>query len=185
MHECLLLDKTSGWVTEQKEEFYSEKRCFLDWNSELSRIHFESNCVEAYADWNKKDKKTTSSTKVAIATTDNEVNIITVYVLVIDATYTGYTYMREIVGNYEHHVLKDTPEYKLNLEKVSNLLADKNMDTTTSSILKFVLDQMQKEKCEDTSCPEFLSRLVELGNKQQEQKMKQRQNLIDDEGEFV
>ena len=178
MHECLLLDKTSGWITQILTDDENEIKAKMDWQTKGARIHFESGFREypVYINYKKQGTQTTAYTTVTVSLLDDKKHTKCAYVL-RNRDYNGPSlqYISR-TGNNNHRIENDSEEYFNVLGNIASLLDNKDMDLTTSSMLAFMLEQMQQEKCDNISCPEFLSQLVLLGNQQREQKIRQRQN---------
>ena len=180
IHECLLFGNTSGWITRQMEEYFSKIDCYLDWSSDTEKVHIESEFMESYTDWNKKDIKNSTSTRLTLTTINKKKQLLTTYLLNTNF-FPGHPQIKEITGDTEIVLLNGGLAYNLILKKLSKLLNNKNIDDLTASILTYVLKQMQLEKSNNTSCPEFLSKLVELGKQQKQQKIEQRQNTSEED----
>ena len=179
IHECLLLDKTSGWITQILEDDEKEIKANMDWNTNGARIHFESGFREypKIINWKKVGTQSTAYTTVVVSLIDDKSRTKYTYVL-RNRNYTNGPTLQYLsrTGNKNHNIETGSEEYYNVLSNIAGLLDDKNMDPTTAGMLAYMLDQMQQEKCDNTSCPEFLSYLVELGRQQQAEKLKQRQS---------
>ena len=149
----------------------------MDWSSEHTKIHFESRYQEETIVKVKECKTFKSSfTNALISILDSSNNVIGRYIL-RTKDYNGPTIEHlSIAPNCHYKIKNGSAEYNSILEYLCTLLNGDRMDITTSSLLTYLIEQMQLEKCDNTSCPEFLSRLVELGNQQHKEKIRQRQD---------
>lgn len=180
MHECLLLDNTSGWITQISTEDENEIKAHMDWQTDGVRIHYESGFREypRYINmWKKQGTETTSFTTVTLSLLDDKGHTKSAYVL-RNRDYANTPSLQYLsrTGRNNHRIQNGSEEYLSVLENLTNLLDNQNMDSATSSMLVYMLKQMRLGKCDNTSCPEFLSKLVKLGNQQRQRRIEQRQN---------
>ena len=189
MHECLSIDNTTGWITQILTDDENEIKAKMDWQTKRARVHIESGFREypVYVNWKKQGTQTTSFTTITLSFLDDKRHTKFNYVL-RNRDYNGPS-MQYIsrTGNNNYKVPKGSGPYESVLDYIKYYLLGDNedMDLTTSSVLTYMLEQMQLEKCDNTSCPEFLSRLVELGNQQREQRIKQGQNVTPEEDTLI
>ena len=187
MHEFLSLDNTSGWITQILTDDENEIKAKMDWQAKGVRIHCESGFREypRYVSWCKKQGTDTSTfTTVTVSLLDKE-HIKCAYVL-RNRNYNAPTlqYLSR-TGNRNRVIKKGSEEYFSVLQNIASLLDNEDMDLSTSTMLTYILEQMQLEECDTKTCPDFLLRFVELGNQQREQRSKQRQNATSEEDTLI
>ena len=182
MHECLSLDKTSGWITQiltdDGDEQINEIKSNMDWQTNGARIHCESGFREhpRYGNWNKKQGTFKETfTTVTVSLIDDKEHTKCAYVL-RNRGYNAPTlqYLSR-TGNRNRNIQKGSEEYFSVLQNIASLLDNEDMDLSTSTMLTYILEQMQLEECDTKTCPVFLLRFVELGNQQREERIRQRQ----------
>ena len=177
MHECLLLEKTSGWITQILTDDENEIKANMDWNTNGIRIHFESGFREypKRINWKKVGTQSTAYTTVVVSLLDDKEHTKCAYVL-RNRDYNAPTlqYLSR-TGNRNRNIQKGSEEYFSVLQNIASLLDNEDMDLSTSTMLTYILGQMQLEECDTKTCPDFLLRFVELGNQQREERIRQRQ----------
>jgi len=184
MHECLLLDKTSGWITQILTDDENEIKAKMDWQTKGARIHFESGFREypRYVNMCKKQgTDTTTFTTVTVSVLDDKNHTRYAYVLRNNDYNAPTLQYLSRTGNSNHRIQKGSEEYFSVLQNIASLLDNEDMDLSTSTMLTYILEQMQLEECDTKTCPTFLLRFVELGNQQRELRIKQRQNAQENE----
>ena len=178
MYNDLVIDNTNARVSHCVSDYENEMKAIVDWSSKSSKIHFECGYREfgIYNQWTDKkgDERESAFITAIVQFLDQRGN--TIYTNVLTTRdYTNEPTLKYLsrTGLRNKVIRRDSPEFYSTLNKVTELLDDEQMDNTTATILKYLLNKMHEQNSEICECPKFLKDLVKLGYQQRQQRIKE------------
>jgi len=163
MEEFITIENTQGYVSEEVRLNKIVSKAVMSLNAENEfQLSFESSYMKRF------NGITERFTTIKITLPNDDLNPKGFYILKVRNGGWGYA-LRFVSksGKFNELYFPHDEKFYPVLSKFEALLNSKYMDSVTSSVLTYVLNQIKTFSFEGQSCPDFLTNLIQIAKSQE------------------